>query len=319
MSRVFRSKKYWWVNCREKFFFLIFLALFVLITPTKEGEVAVAAFVELPLVKQETLPIPSPAPYPINISKTRPPNDISAYAIYIVDIHSGVPLYAKNENVPLPPASTTKLMTALVALDLYKPSDIVTVKESTAGGQRMDLVLHERITVENLLYGMLIHSGNDAAEQLAFHHQSGYGAFIAAMNEKAKVLHLKQSSFTNPAGWDELDHKMSAKDLARLAKAAVEHPLIAKMVAIPEITISDVDHVIFHKLKTTNQLLGKIPGVSGIKTGYTQEAGQNLVTMVQRDGKKILFVVLRSQDRFADTTLLIDWVFKNHQWITYGV
>lgn len=318
-ARNFRSKKYWWVSCREKIFFLIFLALFFVITPRKEGEVVVAAFPEFPIIKHEVISVPSPAPYPVNLSGQKPPEDISAYGVYVRDITSGVPLYAKHESEPLPPASTTKLMTALVALDLYKTSDIVTIKESSADGQLMGLVPNEQITVENLMYGMLIHSGNDAAEALAMHHPYGYAAFINAMNEKAKVFHLEQSNFTNSVGWDEPGHLMSAKDLARLARIAMENPLIKDIVGIPQITISDVHHTIYHNLKTTNLLLGKVPGVSGVKTGYTQEAGQNLVTMVERDGKKVIFVVLRSQDRFADTTQLIDWVFKNYQWMNYGV
>ena len=86
------------------------------------------------------------------------------------------------------------------------------------------------------------------------------------------------------------------------------------MVAIPQITVSDVDHMYFHKLSNVNQLLGKVPGVAGIKTGWTEEAGENLITYVERDGKKIILVVLHSKDRFDDTTSLIDWVFANYQW-----
>jgi len=319
MSKQFRSKKYWWVNCREKIFFLVFLALFLLITPRKEGEVVVAAFPEFPLVKQEILPVPTPAPYPVNITGKKPPEDVTAHAVYVVDVTSGVPIYAKNETDPVPPASTTKLMTALVALDLYKPTDIVTIHESTVDGQLMNLLSNERMTVENLLYGMLINSGNDAADALARFHPNGYGAFIAAMNEKAKSLHLSQSSFTNSVGFDEANHVMSAKDLSRIARIAMTNPLIAHIVGIPQITISDVDHTIYHQLKSTNALLGKVPGVSGIKTGYTQEAGEALVTQVERNNRTIIFVVLRSKDRFNDTTQLIDWVFSNHQWMNYGV
>ncbi|MCX8008372.1 MAG: D-alanyl-D-alanine carboxypeptidase [Patescibacteria group bacterium] len=319
MSKQFRSRKYWWIHRREKLLFLFFLAIFFLITPRQEGEIAIAAFPEFSFTKQESIPIPSPALYPINISNEKPPAEVTAYAIHIVDVASGVALYKKNETIPLPPASTTKLMTALVALDVFKLSDIVTVKESTVSGQRMNLVVNERITVENLLYGMLIHSGNDAAEQVAFHYPQGYQAFVQLMNEKAKTIHLEHSSFTNVVGWDDTNHRMSAKDLSRLARVAIENPLIAKIVNIPEITVSDVDSTIYHKLKTTNQLLGKVRGVSGIKTGYTQEAGQNLVSMVQRDGKKVIIVVMRSQDRFADTTLLINWVFANFQWIPHGI
>lgn len=317
-SRNFRSKKFWWINCREKIFFLFFLALFILITPRKEGEVAVAAFPEFPLIKQEVIPLPTPAPYPVNITGKQAP-EVTAFSVYIVDGASGVPMFSKNESEPVPPASTTKLMTALVALELYKPDEIVTVKESSADGQLMNLVVNERMTVENLLHGMLIHSGNDAAEQLAMHHQFGYAAFINAMNEKAKILHLSQSSFTNSVGYDEPNHLMSAKDLSRIARLAMKQSLIAQIVGIPQITISDVDHTIYHQLKSTNVLLGKIPGVSGIKTGYTQEAGEALVTQIDRNGHSVVIVVLKSKDRFNDTTLLIDWIFNNHQWMNYGV
>ena len=93
-----------------------------------------------------------------------------------------------------------------------------------------------------------------------------------------------------------------------------ENKILAKMVAIPQITISDVTHTYFHKLSNVNQLLGRIPGVAGIKTGWTEEAGENLVTLVERGGRKIIIVVLHSRDRFGDTIRLIDWVFNNYEW-----
>ena len=99
-----------------------------------------------------------------------------------------------------------------------------------------------------------------------------------------------------------------------LAVVALTNPVIAKIVAIPQITISDVTHTYFHALKNVNQLLGKIPGVGGIKTGWTEEAGENLVTYVERNGHKVIFVVLHSKDRFGETAKLIDWVFGNFSW-----
>jgi D-alanyl-D-alanine carboxypeptidase (penicillin-binding protein 5/6) len=178
----------------------------------------------------------------------------------------------------------------------------------------MGLVPGERITVENLLYGTLIHSGNDAAYALAAHHPQGMQAFIEAMNAKAKALHLNHSHFTNPAGFEDAAHKMTAVDLSRLATVALTHPEVAKIVAIPQITISDVTYTYFHPLKNVNQLLGKIPGVGGIKTGWTEEAGENLVTLVDRNGHKVIIVVLHSQDRFADTITLINWIYSNYKW-----
>jgi D-alanyl-D-alanine carboxypeptidase (penicillin-binding protein 5/6) len=183
----------------------------------------------------------------------------------------------------------------------------------------MGLIPGERITVENLLYGSLIHSGNDAAWALADHYPGGEQKFVEAMNAKAKELHLTQSQFTNPVGYDNPNHKMSPVDLALLGEAALNNKVIAKMVAIPSITISDVTHTYFHQLKNVNELLGKIPGVGGIKTGWTEEAGENLITLVERSGHRVIIVVLHSQDRFGDTSNLINWIFNNYQWKVYSV
>jgi D-alanyl-D-alanine carboxypeptidase (penicillin-binding protein 5/6) len=192
--------------------------------------------------------------------------------------------------------------------------DTVTVKAVASEGQVMGLVPGERITVENLLFGALIHSGNDAAWALAEHYPGGVDKFVSAMNQKAQMLHLTKSTFTNPAGYDNPMHKMTPLDLAKLGSIALRNKTIAKMVAIPQITVSDVTHTYFHPLTNVNQLLGKIPGVGGIKTGWTEEAGENLITLVERGGHRVIIVVLKSLDRFTDTTKLIDWVFANYRW-----
>ena len=172
--------------------------------------------------------------------------------------------------------------------------------------------------MENLLYGALIYSGNDAAWALANYYPGGEPRFVEAMNQKAQELHLSHSHFTNPVGYDDPDHYMTPVDLARLGEAALDSETIAKMVAIPEITISDVTHTYFHHLTNVNELLGKIPGVGGIKTGWTEEAGENLITLIERNGHRVITVVLHSQDRFSDTTKLIDWIFANYQWQQLG-
>ena len=207
-----------------------------------------------------------------------------------------------------------------MSLDQYKLDDVLTVNKSLEdGSQVMGLVTGERMTVENLLYGALIHSGNDAAFTLAENYPGGLPAFVSAMNRKAKELHLTESNFTNPAGFEDPAHKMTAHDLTLLALAALQNKIVMKMVAIPSITISDVTHTYFHKLTNVNQLLGKIPGVAGIKTGWTEEAGENLVTLVERGGRRLIIVVLHSKDRFGDTTNLISWVFSNFRWINLTV
>lgn len=255
----------------------------------------------------------TPAPFPVNITGMYP-SDITASGVVVLDIDSGVYLYKRNENIELSPASTTKLLTALVALDTYNLDDVVTIKQMNIDGQSMGLIPGEKITVENLLYGALIYSGNDAAWALSEYYPGGMPKFVEAMNAKAGDLHLTHSRFTNPAGYDDPNHKMTPLDLAILGESALNNKTIAKMVAIPEITISDVTHAYFHQLKNVNELLGKIPGVGGIKTGWTEGAGENLITLVERNGHRVITVVLHSQDRFGDTSRLIDWIFGNYQW-----
>ncbi len=264
----------------------------------------------------QTLPFPliTPGPYPVNMSGVYPGEEISATGVVIVDIDSGVFLYTRNEEELFAPASTTKILTALVALDSYDVDDVVTVKTVQNSGQVMGLAAGERITVENLLFGTLVQSGNDAAYALAEHYPGGVEAFVEAMNAKAQELRLVKSRFINPVGYDDPNHKMTPMDLARLASIALRNKVIAKMVAIPQITVSDVTHTYFHPLTNVNELLGKIPGVGGIKTGWTQEAGENLVTLVERSGRRVILVVLKSQNRFEDTSRLIDWVFSSFTW-----
>ena len=257
---------------------------------------------------------PTPHPYPVNKKNLYPGDEVSAESVVILDVDSHVYLYKRNESLLLFPASTTKIMTALVALDNYELDDVVTIGTQSAVGQVIGLVSGEKMTVENLLYAALIHSGNDAAQALADHYKDGTQAFIDKMNEKAIALHMDNTHFKNPTGYDDPEHKMTAMDLATLSKAAIQNKTIAKMVAIPSISIADVTHTYFHKLTNVNQLLGKIPGVAGIKTGWTEAAGENLVTFVDRDGHRVIFVVLHSKDRFGDTTKLIDWVYSTYSW-----
>lgn len=301
-----------WVTSWDKILFLFILAVFILLSPAQN--VYTTATLAKPSLFRLPFPMPSPAPFPVNVGGFYPGDEITASAIVIVDVDSSVVMFERNANLLLSPASTTKIMTALVALDAYDLDEVVAVKNVLTDGQSMKLAVGEKLTVENLLYGTLVASGNDAAFVLADNYPGGVDAFVAAMNEKAKVLKLTQTHFTNPMGFDDPNHKMSAMDLANLSRVALLNPIIAKMVAIPQITISDVTHSYFHPLININELLGKIPGVGGIKTGWTEEAGENLVTLVDRNGHKVILVILHSDDRFAETTALIGWIFGTFRW-----
>lgn len=260
---------------------------------------------------------PTPVPYPTNSHKSLPPI-VTAEGIVIVDVPSQITIYEKNQDEKLFPASTTKIMTALVSIQEYALDEIVTVKTVITEGQVMGLVSGETITVENLLYGILVHSANDAAYALAEHHRSGVDGFVTRMNEIGKLLKLSNTHYTNPIGFDDPNHYTSVKDLAILSLNLLKNPLLEKIAGTAQITVSDTLFVRFHALKSINELLGKVPGVSGLKTGWTEHAGQSLVTTVQRNGHKVLFVILKSSDRFGETEQLINWAFTNFEWITFG-
>ncbi len=313
MAKKKTDKHPWWRVSWGNILFLIILGVFVVLSPG-QNIYLMSRRSEERLLPPWPIPVPTPAPYPVNSTGVYPGPEITATGVVVLDMDSGVFLYKRNENTELSPASTTKLLTALIVLDNFNLDDVVTVKEMNIDGQSMGLVPGERMTVENLLYGTLIYSGNDAAWTLAEYYPGGEPKFVEAMNAKARELHLTHSTFTNPVGYDDPNHKMTPVDLAFLGEAALNNKTIAKMVAIPEITISDVSHTYFHQLKNVNELLGKIPGVGGIKTGWTEGAGENLITMVERSGHKLIIVTLHSQDRFGDTSKLIDWIFGNYQW-----
>jgi len=286
------------------YFFFLFISFFLLFYP---GD---APFFHLISFNRDAFAVTSTPPH-IALKEipyvTNPAVPfVSAGGVYIVDLETFVPVYKKNEHSSFYPASTTKIVTALVARDLYDPDDIVTVGRRSIEGQVMGLVEGERITVENLLYGALVHSGNDAAYALA--DGKGYRFFIEKMNEKAGALGMKNSYFINPAGLDSFQQRTTPFDLSIAARALLKDSYLRKMVGTKEIIISDVDYKVFHTLKNVNQLLGEIQGLGGLKTGYTEQAGENLVSFYRHNGHDYIIVVMKSEDRFLDTRALVDWI-----------
>lgn len=254
------------------------------------------------------------APLPV-ISKEATFPIISAQAALAIDMDSQVSLYEKRADSPFLPASTTKIITALVAMEYYPLNLALKVPEFKVEGQKMGLIAGEEIEVEDLLYGLLVYSANDAAEVLALNFPGGRDLFIVAMNLKAKELGLAHSKFSNPAGLDDGDgHVTTAKDLIRVSEIAMKDPLFAKIVGTKEKTVSSTNGRIVHKLKNINELLGSVDGVMGVKTGWTENARENLVTYIERGGKRVMIVLLGSQDRFGETRELIDWIFANYSW-----
>lgn len=257
---------------------------------------------------------PTPALYPEKIGGIPPPV-LTAEGVLVVDLNSQKFLLDKNIHQRFAPASTTKIVTALVAFDYYRPDQILKVTKPLVDGRVMGLVTGEEISAENLIYGLLVHSANDAAFALAENYPGGVTAFVEEMNEKVKELGLTNTHFTNPAGFEDSNHYISAYDLAQLSRIALYKPEIRKIIGTKLITVADKDYRVFHLLENVNVLLGKIEGVAGVKTGYTPEAGEVLSTLVKRGENEVLIVLLKSKDRFGETEALINWIFNNYKWV----
>lgn len=178
----------------------------------------------------------------------------------------------------------------------------------------MGLYVGEQMTFENLLNGLLVYSANDAAETLAQDFPGGYDAFINAMNAKAKDLNMTNSHFDNPVGLDAGDQYTTARDLVEASEVAMRNPEFAKIVGTESVVCTDVTGKSKYSLKNINELLGVVPGVAGIKTGWTENSKENLVTYINRNGHDVIIAVLGSEDRFGETKTLIDWIFTNYQW-----
>jgi D-alanyl-D-alanine carboxypeptidase len=236
---------------------------------------------------------------------------ITAQGSYVVDLATFTPVFSKNEHMRLFPASTTKMLTALVAYDRFSLDDTLVAHNIVNIGQVMGLVEGEKMTFENMLYGLLVYSGNDVAYAIADNYPGGRDVFVQKMNQKAASLSMRDSHFENPAGLDAQNQYSSAFDLALVGREVLKNKELSKIVSTKSITVSDEDFKYFHDLTNVNKLLGEIPGVGGLKTGYTEEAGENLVSFYKKGDHRFLIVILKSQDRFLDTRSILTWIDSN--------
>ena len=233
-----------------------------------------------------------------------------AEAFILMDAGSGRVLTGKNTEQELAIASTTKIMTALVALETGNLSDKVTVKQNhLKEGSSMYLRAGEVLTLEELLYGLLLPSGNDAAECIAAHcggsgGSGGSAQFVRWMNEKAKALGMEHTSFANPSGLDEMGHSSCALDMARLAAYAMQNPTFARIVSTRTASVGT------RTMTNHNKLLASYSGCVGLKTGYTGDAGRTLVTCAERDGMRLIAVTLHDGSDWADHAALYDYGFS---------
>jgi len=236
--------------------------------------------------------------------------DNSAGACILVHADTGQTLYAKNADAHKLIASTTKIMTALVVLDHCDPDANVTIKPEWTGveGSSMYLKGGETYTVRELLYGLLLVSGNDAATALACYCGGSIDGFAKMMNDKAAELGLQNSHFQNPHGLDAEGHYSTAADLAVIACAAMQKPLFAEIVGTKSTTIHD------RTLVNHNKLLWTYDGALGVKTGYTMAAGRILVSCAERNGLKLVCVTISDPNDWTDHKALYDWAFDNYEY-----
>jgi serine-type D-Ala-D-Ala carboxypeptidase (penicillin-binding protein 5/6) len=238
----------------------------------------------------------------------------TAQSVTIFDTDTKTFLKEENSNSLRYPASLTKIATALVAYQVYDLNQILEVKSAPFTiGNSVDLNTEDQLSVESLLFALLVSSGNDAALTLAENYPGGYSSFIDLVNQYILELGLTNTHFTNVSGLDDPNHQTTAHDLTILANELIQNPVLAEIVSTTNKTIFATNNNHTYNLHTTNQLLGK-NGVSGIKTGWTDLAGENLITLTKRDGHSLIIVVMGSKQRFADSEKLIDWTFENISW-----
>jgi len=229
---------------------------------------------------------------------------------YLVEI-DGVVVWQKNAGLRLPPASLTKLMTALL---VDEQTDLqaevrVSAAAAQATGSRLGLKKGEGYRAHDLLAAMLISSANDACRALADHAGGDQRHFVQTMNQRAQSLGLRNTRFANACGHDAPGQFSTAQDLRVLAHALLQRPQLAALVAQPSLQISSLDGTRRFSRANTNALLGRYEGAAGIKTGSTPQAGHCLVALVRRGPHTVLLVLLKGRDRWWDTVDMLDIAF----------
>lgn len=252
--------------------------------------------------------------HPITVEQAPADYNADAPSAYIEDARSREIIYQKSANEKRPIASLTKLMTAYLVLRDKNLDETVTIpKEITTvqggGSVILNLVPGDTMTARQLIQATLIPSANDAAIALAVWHSGSVNSFVAKMNDTARNLGMQNTNFENPTGLDTIGHVSTAKDLALLTHYLLENDFFRQTVNTKSLTItSGKGHA--YQVNTTNQLLVDGPSLRGVKTGYTQAAGECLVTLSEREGREVITVILGSSDRFGESRNMINLAFS---------
>lgn len=224
-----------------------------------------------------------------------------------MELSTGTVLDEVNADLKLPMASTTKIMTAVIIIEECDTGEVITVPDEAVGveGSSIYLKKGEEISVKDLLYGLMLRSGNDAAAALAIHHSGSIQKFAQRMNERAKEIGAENTNFVNPSGLPDDNHYTTARDLCKIACYAMKNP------AFKEIVGSKSYNGEFRSFTNKNKMLFNYDGANGVKTGYTQNAGRCLVSSAERDGMEVVCVVLNCPDMYDRSQKILDGCFNS--------
>ncbi|MCL1791320.1 MAG: D-alanyl-D-alanine carboxypeptidase [Peptococcaceae bacterium] len=263
----------------------------------------------------EEIAVADPAP---GSSKQYP--RVSAHAVVLMDVASGQICYERAAHSVRPPASTTKIMTAILAIESDLMDSVVTVSEKAAntGEASLHLDAGQKVVLKELVEGALVRSGNDACVAIAEAVGGDMEAFVRDMNRKAAVLGAVNTRFKNPNGLPNPDHVSTAYDLALMARYALQNPVFAKYVSESSGEFESVEPRRSVDIRNTNKLLNSYPNADGVKTGTTSAAGKCLVASATKDGRQLVCVVLDAPDRFGDCHRLLEWGFHNTETLVLG-
>ncbi len=240
------------------------------------------------------------------------PKGISARSCILIEASTGRILYEKDAHSKMPMASTTKIMTGLLAIESGKLDDIISVSKGAVSveGSSVYLTENEKISIKELVYALMLESANDAAAALAISLCGSVESFAGKMNQKAAELGLSDTSFANPHGLDNENHYTTAYDLARLSAYALENEQFREIVSTHKKVLSDENGSKKRYLTNHNRLLRSYDGIIGVKTGFTKKSGRCLVSAAERDGVRLVCVTLNAPDDWNDHKMLLDYGFS---------
>ncbi|MDF2964571.1 MAG: D-alanyl-D-alanine carboxypeptidase [Paenibacillus sp.] len=255
---------------------------------------------------------------PFNV-QAAPSVSTHAEAAALIDVRSGRVLYSRQGDKSMRIASLTKIMTAIVAIEHGKLSSTAKVSKNAFGkeGSSIYLKLNEEMSLQHLLYGMMLRSGNDAATAIAEHVGGTMDGFVHLMNEKARMIGMEQSNFKNPHGLDEQGHHSTANDMAKLTAYALRNPVFQEIVKTKVKKAPNPNEAWDYTWMNKNKMLNLYDGADGVKTGYTKLAKRCLVSSATRNGQQLAVVTLNDSDDWADHARLLDYGFKYYPLQTY--